>query len=185
MEPGLAARPLNGGRTIDAAEEDRLLGEVRPALLRWALVLGADPDAADDLVQETLFAAHRNLGRFDPSRGTFAGWTAEILVRRLRNRRRAWWRRLRLFEAVAAATPRVEPTPAAAVEARLTLQRLLQSITERQREVVALYEIADLSADETARVLGLTPAGVRSIARDARARLSEAARVPASKEERS
>jgi DNA-directed RNA polymerase specialized sigma24 family protein len=62
------------------------------------------------------------------------------------------------------------------LEARLVLERLLSCLTDCQREVVALYEIGELSADEVARAVGCTPPGVRSIARDARIRLSEAAR---------
>lgn len=157
---------------IGLEDENRLFRTLRPAMLRWALALGTDPDSAEDLVQETLLAAHRSLHRFDPALGTLEAWAAEILVRRLRSRRRAWWRRLRLAEAVSRSAPRIEPSRAAAIEARLTLRRLLGSLTERQREVVALYEIGDLSAEDTARALGLTSAGVRSIARDARERLA-------------
>ena len=60
-----------------------------------------------------------------------------------------------------------------AVEARLTLRRLLDRLTRRQREVIALYEIDGLSAEEVAGILGISAAGVRSLARDARRRLSE------------
>lgn len=176
MEPQVSPRTSADDAAIGPAEEERLFRALRPSLLRWALALGADPDTAEDLVQETLMAAHRSLARFDPARGGIETWTAEILVRRFRNRRRAWWRRFRLSEALRVSSKRIEPATAAAVEARITLRRLLDALTPRQREVVALYELADLSAEETARALGLTPAGVRSVARDARARLSEAAR---------
>lgn len=167
---------VTAARAGDARAAEQLYSEARPLLLRWALALGVDPDAAADLVQETLWAAHRGLRRFDPSRGALHGWLATILVRRLHNRRRARARRLRLLDAFRRESRVAEPTTEAAIEARLTLARLLESLTERQREVVALYEIAELDAAQTARILGLTAAGVRSIARDARRRLKEVSR---------
>jgi len=173
-------RARDGDRDI----ADRLYAEVRPRLLRIALALGADPDSAADVVQEALWSAHRSLRRFDPGRSSFLGWLGVIVVRRLRNRRRAAARRHRLQEALRLA-PRGDRDPErSAAEARLTLRRLLAQLTERQREVVALYEIGELSADEVARTLDLTAAGVRSIARDARNRLSAAVRGGAAEDRR-
>ena len=168
---------VRGAREGDRETADRLYAEVRPQLLRIALALGADPETAADTVQESLWAAHRALQRFDPSQASFLGWLGVIVVRRLRNRRRAAARRKRLPEALRLA-PRGGVDPGQRVlEARLTLRRLLRQLTDRQREVVALYEIGELDAGEVARMLDLTPAGVRSIARDARNRLTDAARA--------
>jgi RNA polymerase sigma-70 factor (ECF subfamily) len=172
MEPGAVAMPS----VVTTREgEDRIepaLGALRPRLLRWALALGARPEDADDLVQDTLLAAYRNRERFDPNEGTLEGWTALILVRRFRNRRRSWLRKIRFLEVLRHESPGKAVPGVAAAEARMTLARLLRALTDRQREVVALYEIGQLSAEETARVLGVTAAGVRSIARDARRRLA-------------
>ena len=164
-------------REGDRETTDRLYAEVRPQLLRIALALGADPDAAADTVQESLWAAHRSLHRFDPGQASFLGWLGVIVVRRLRNRRRAAARRKRLLEALRLAPRGGDDPGQRVVEARLMLRRLLRQLTDRQREVVALYEIGELGAEEVARMLDLTPAGVRSIARDARNRLSDAARA--------
>ena len=95
-----------------------------------------------------------------------------ILVRRARNRGRGLARRRRLLEAVRVVTRRASPAGVAGVEARLTLERLVGALTERQREVVALYEIAGLRAEEAAELLGVSAAGVRSMARDARRKLA-------------
>jgi DNA-directed RNA polymerase specialized sigma24 family protein len=70
------------------AAADRLYDAVRPRLLRVALALGTDPEAAADTVQDSLWAAHRNLHRFDAGRASFEGWLSVILLRRLSNRRR-------------------------------------------------------------------------------------------------
>jgi RNA polymerase sigma-70 factor (ECF subfamily) len=164
---------VDAARGGDEAATGRLYAHVRPRLLRIALALGVDPDDAADLVQETLWSAHRNLGRFDAARASFEGWLGTILVRRTRNRWRSLARGRRLLKAVAAsARTSIEPA-SHAVEAKLTLGRLLEPLTRRQREVVALYEIDGLSADEVAGILGISAAGVRSLARDARRRLAE------------
>ena len=167
----VAAEPLAGaaGRLETAT----------PGLTRIALALGVPAQDVPDLVQDTLLAAHRALRSFDPALGSYEAWTATILVRRVRNLRRGE-RRRRALQAVLGALGRVtQPRGRREIdrlEARLTLDRLVSCLSDSQREVVALYEIGELSADEAARILGHTAAGVRSIARDARARLADAAR---------
>lgn len=175
-------------RSGDEATLDLLYRTARPSLLRWALAMGAGPDTAPDLVQETLWAAHRHLTSFDPARGTFEGWIATILVRRLRNRRRARARRARLLDSFRAegspgSARRTLPRAIEVVHARAALHKLLAVLTDRQREVVALYDLAEMNATDVARVLDLTPAGVRSIARDAHRKLEKATRGDTAQED--
>jgi RNA polymerase sigma factor (sigma-70 family) len=152
------------------------LAALRPKLIRIALALGIDPEDAKDLAQESLLSAHRNLERFDASKGSFEGWMSVILVRRARSWQRSANRRWKMLNAFRASAPKKASATSGAVEARLTLQRLLRELTPRQREVVALYEIGGLSAAEAGEHLDMTAAGVRSIARDARQRLTACAR---------
>jgi RNA polymerase sigma-70 factor (ECF subfamily) len=164
---------VESARGGDEAATGRLYACVRPRLLRIALALGVNPDDAADLVQETLWSAHRNLGRFDVNRASFEGWLSTILVRRTRNRWRSVARGRRLVRALAGSTRTSSEPGSHAVEARLTLHALLEHLTRRQREVVALYEIDGLSAEEVAGILDISAAGVRSLARDARRKLAE------------
>jgi len=173
-------RSARGG---DREGADRLYAAVRPRLLRIALALGADPDSAPDTVQESLWAAHRNLHRYDADRASFTGWLGVILVRRLHNQRRTVTRRKRMLEALRLVSPKESGSGQRAVEARMTLERLVRALTDRQRDVIALYEIGELDAAEVAQALDLTPGGVRSIARDARQRLSDAVRAEERTEE--
>lgn len=50
----------------------------------WKVARGilGDAAAAEDVVQEALAAALTGIGRFDPDRGTFAGWLHRITVNR-------------------------------------------------------------------------------------------------------
>ena len=177
----LAALASQAGRGhAEAAEQ--LFAALRPRLTRIALAVGAPPDDVPDLVQETLVAAHRALPRFDPERGRVEAWAATILVRRARNLARGHRRMARAlvsFGRPRAARARIDtrvPDDVAALDARLTLARLLDALTAEQREIVALYEIAEWSAEEVAAALGIAPTTVRSIARDARRRLAQEAR---------
>jgi RNA polymerase sigma-70 factor (ECF subfamily) len=172
-----------------AGAVDRLWERTRPRAVRVALALGVPAQDVSDLVQDVLLAAHRGLRSFDDASGSFEAWLAAILVRRARNRARAARRRSWLLAAFRSAgrpdTSRTAPA-IEQVEARLTLARLVDALTPSQREVVALYEIEDLSAEEAARVLGIEPSSVRSIARDARRKLTETAALesPVRKETR-
>jgi RNA polymerase sigma-70 factor (ECF subfamily) len=160
----------------DGEAADRLYESVRPGLLRMALALGVGPESAADLVQDTLWAAHRRLERYDPERASFEGWLAVILVRRTRNFWRGRRRMHRVLGLLRAVRTTGEERDREVLEARLTVDRLLAGLTPRQREVVALYEISGLGADRVAEILGISPAGVRSLARDARRKLTEAVR---------
>ena len=160
----------------DADASERLADAAWPRLNRIALALGVPPDDAPDLVQDVLLSAWRNLDRFDPARGSFVGWLVPGLRGRAQNRLRAGGRRVRFLEKLRIVAPRQHRGERNAVDARLTLGKLLNVLTPRQREVVALYEIEGMSSKETARVLEISEAGVRSVARDARRRLRDAAR---------
>lgn len=183
--PGELSRFAEQAREGSGEAADHLWTLVRPRLTRVALALGVATQDVPDLVQDTLLAAHRALFSFDSQRGSFEGWVMTILTRRARNFFRGRSRRVRFLGVLRRLhTGRSEESRATEVaEARLTIARLLTCLTETQRQVVALYEIGELSSDEAGAVLGMTPAGIRSIARDARQRLSEAAgRISDSKE---
>jgi RNA polymerase sigma factor (sigma-70 family) len=160
-------------------DTERLWQAVRPRLTRIALGLGVRAADVPDLVQEAMFAGHRALARFNPRNGSFEAWIATILVRRARNLARAQRRRWRLLDVLRRfGRSGGSPSPRALdpLESRMVVERLLGCLTVSQREVVALYEIGGMEAGEAARILGITAAGVRSISRDARIRLSEEAR---------
>jgi len=165
-------------RDGDSRAFDELFCAARPRLVRMALAFGAAPDDAPDLAQEALLGAWRNLADFDPERGTFLAWLASGLRGRVINLHRGEGRRDRFCGQLRndLGPAPLEDHRGDAIEARMTLARLLACLTERQREVVALYELGGLSGLETATLLGIGEAAVRSIARDARLALKAAAR---------
>jgi RNA polymerase sigma factor (sigma-70 family) len=54
---------------------------------------------------------------------------------------------------------------------RLLIEGVVRSLPRRQREVVALFYLADLSVEQTAQALGLRPGSVKAHLAAARATL--------------
>jgi RNA polymerase sigma-70 factor (ECF subfamily) len=122
---------------------------------------------AGDVVQEALLRAWRRWSTFDPSRGTVRGWLAAIVVDRARRHLRRLAR---------SGTPGVldvsgRPPHEADLAQRLVVEGAVRSLPRRQREVVVLFYLADLSIEQTARALGVRPGTVKAHLAAARARL--------------
>lgn len=60
---------------------NRLANEVRPRLIRQAVILSRDKELANDLVQVTLTKAAQHFDRFDGGERAFLNWTLRILQR--------------------------------------------------------------------------------------------------------
>jgi RNA polymerase sigma-70 factor (sigma-E family) len=127
-----------------------------PSLLRFAWMLTADADSAQDLVQEALVAP--------AAREAYVRTTI----------RRVWvdgWRRRRGFHVVSVADPPEVAHESDATEDRLTVQQALARLTARQRAVLVLRFYEDLTERQTAEALGITIGTVKSQTRHALDRL--------------
>jgi RNA polymerase sigma-70 factor (sigma-E family) len=142
-----------------------------PALLRLAVLLTADPETAQDLVQDALV---RVLPRWPR---VAAHGNPEAYVRAAL--RSAWidsWRRRRREvvadppdDAMFLVADRTDGPDGAAV--RLSVEAALARLTERQRAVLVLRFYEDLTEAETARVLDVRVSTVKSTHRQALSRL--------------
>lgn len=164
-------------RAGDRRAQEAMLELARPRLVRMALAFGAPPDDVPDLVQEVLIGAWRNFEALDPDKGSFLSWVARGLHGRVANLRRGHGRRTHFFDRWRHESEDGSEEPHSAVDARLTLAKLVGSLSPRQRDIVALYELGGLSGKETANVLGIRESAVRSIARDARKALTRTAEL--------
>lgn len=131
-----------------------------------------DRDAAADCSQEVFISAWRSRDRYDPTRGTLAGWLMGIA-------------RFRVIDAHRRTAS--TPTPdAAAAEAqgevlvepesdrlgdRLLVERALETLSPRARQVVELAFYSDLTQTEIAERLDLPLGTVKSDVRRALQRL--------------
>ena len=120
-----------------------------------------DRDVAEDLTQTTFERALRAWGRFDPRRGSETTWllaiARNVLIDYVRRQRAAPVREL---EASALGT---EPGPEARLEGSPDLMAAVMTLSERDREVLALRFGGDLTGAEIAATLGLSLANVQQI----------------------
>jgi RNA polymerase sigma-70 factor (sigma-E family) len=134
-----------------------------PALSRTAYLLTGDAQLAEDLVQTALFKAARAWHRIDGQ--------PEAYVRRiLYTQQVSWWRARRHVRETTLST---YDAPAAATDTdlRLSLEQALARLTTRQRTVLVLRYFEDLTEVQTGAALGIGSGTVKSICRQALARL--------------
>ena len=134
----------------------------RAVRLAWTLA-GGD---AEDAVQEAFVKAYRSLDRFRPG-ASFRPWLFTIVANEARNRRRSAGRRERLAIRVGSITgPDVAPTSpedeAVAADRRRRLAAAIETLGERDREVIACRWFAGLTESEMAVVLACRPGTVKS-----------------------
>jgi len=138
---------------------DAFVSSRLPALLRFGRALTGDEHRAADLVQDALERVlARWAGVVDP----------EAYVRRVMfTRNVSSWRRVRREWPTAEVPERIYSTP----ERDAELFVALRSLPPRQRAVVALRYLEDLTEVETARILGCSVGTVKSQHSDAMKRL--------------
>lgn len=151
-------------RAGDLGAFDELVAryQTRAVRLAWTLA-GGD---AEDAVQEAFVKAYRALDRFRPG-AAFRPWLFTIVANEARNRRRSAGRRERLAlraESLGAAGVDV-PTPedeAVAADRRRRLAAAIETLGDRDREVIACRWFAGLNESEMADVLACRPGTVKS-----------------------
>jgi RNA polymerase sigma-70 factor (sigma-E family) len=126
-------------------------------LLRLAELLCGDRALAEELVQEAFVRSWRHWRRVRGS-GSELAYVRQTLVNLTRDsfRRRFREARQRLLAPPAATT--VEPD----VDGRVDLERALARLPLRKRACVVLRYYADLSEEDTARLLGISVGTVKS-----------------------
>lgn len=148
-----------------------------PDLVRIARALTGSRDAADDLVQATLEKAYRSwLKVHDKADGEKFAYTRRILVNsaydswRRRSRLRAGWGRQVDDED----RPGTEHGPEHLAVSARSVDELLAPLAPRERQVIVLRCLSDLSEAATARELGLAVGTVKSTTARALAKLRAA-----------
>lgn len=144
-----------------------------PRLNRFFRIRGiGDPEA---LVGEVLADMARNLSTFKGTEDQFRSWVFVIAYRRLSDERRRLGRRLQETPTADIPEPR-QLAPSAedeAIEAfsNAEAERLLEVLTESQRDAVSLRVVGGLSLQETAAVMGKPVGAVKGLQRRAIATL--------------
>ncbi|HVT20650.1 MAG TPA: SigE family RNA polymerase sigma factor [Mycobacteriales bacterium] len=151
---------------------DGFVVSAAPGLLRMAIALTGERAAAEDLLQEVLERMYVAWPRIDDP----LAYARRALANRSANR---WRLRARRPEHTVATLPEIAVTDRADEHgARDELVRAVALLPARQRAVVVLRFLADLSETETAQVLGCSTGTVKSQSARALAKLRELIPVP-------
>lgn len=141
----LAGLAQGGDREAYAA----LLGAARGWLLRY-FRRRITPCQLDDLVQETLLSVHRKLASYDPARA-FTPWLAAIARYRYVDHLRAVYRRAE--DELQTDLPDLTDVEGA-ITARISLERLFESLPDAQQRAIELVKIEGRSIAEVSRSTG-------------------------------
>lgn len=180
----MEGRPLEDAELVELAKDGdvRAYGELvsryREVAFRTAYLIVRNAADAEDAAQDGFVKAYYALDRFR-TREPFRPWILRIVANEARNRRRSAGRRerlaLRLVERRGPGDAAPSPDAAAiAGESRAALLATLETLPERDRLVIALRYLLDLSEAETASALGLRPGTVKSRLSRALSRLRSA-----------
>ncbi len=162
-------------RSGDMQAWARLYQDHWARLLRHVSYLTGDVTAAEDLVQECFAQALASLTRFD-ARAPFFAWLRGIALNIVRKHWRTRGRRTRAYTRIEAeanaASPGEDPESGHLSKLRAqTLLSVLDELPDHLREAFVLCDLRDLSAEEAARELGISPGNLRVRATRARARI--------------
>jgi len=132
-----------------------------PSLYRLAYSVLLVEQDAEDVLQEAMVYAFRNLHRYDPARGAFRTWLYTITLSRCRNaRRRKWLPTVALSSLLnigiepPAPVDDLPETRAAWQDVRESLAQALHTLSPRLREAVALRYGHGLTYREMAEIIG-------------------------------
>ncbi len=132
---------------------------------RWAAWLGGARVDPDDVVQEVFLVVRR---RLDDFRGEgLRPWLFRITANVVSNlRRRAWFRRIWREDCGAVSEHPISEKqwPDAGIDVRervALLHTMLQALPERERQVLVLFELEEMSGAEIAAFLDVPAATVR------------------------
>jgi RNA polymerase sigma-70 factor, ECF subfamily len=162
-----------GGLAGDAAAHRMLLSDLAK-LLRPFFVsrLGAGISHAEDLVQETLISVHTKRASYDPAQPVLPWVYAIARYRMIDHFRRA---KRRMTAPLEDADEVFVLPEADSADARRDLARLMESLPERQRALLAHVKIEGLSTAEAASRSGLSESAVKVTVHRAMKRLMQIA----------
>ena len=142
--------------------------EQRAAVFRFAMTMTRNEALAEDVLQETFLSAYRAWGTF---RGeahvrtwlfTIARNAALRLMRRRAGEPAAFDDVSALGESAGWGTPELPDEVLARREQRACLKRTLSQLSDPDREVIVLRDVEGFTTTETAQILAISPAAVRS-----------------------
>jgi RNA polymerase sigma-70 factor (ECF subfamily) len=166
-DEALMIRACDGSREALATLFRRYARLVRTVAMR----ILRDDSEADDLLQDVFLFVHRNCSVFDSSKAAVRSWIVQMTYHRAIDRRRYlnsrhFYTRLDLDGVTDLADSRLENRENGALLAQLagntTVQGLLETLTEDQRNTLSLHFFEGYSFDEIAEKLDQSLGNIRN-----------------------
>ena len=145
------------------------IGQLRPQLHRYCSRMTGSITDGEDVVQDALLRAYRNLDTYDDSR-PLAPWLFRVAHNQCIDflRRRG----VRVEAETAAAEPDfVAPNDISGVSVSPAIERLVLNLPPKERACVLLKDVFDYSLDEIAELVDSTVGGVKAALNRGRSKL--------------
>jgi len=140
---------------------------------RTLYFLSRHPEELNDIVQNVYVELYKNLAKFDRAR-SFQYWLTGIAVRQHQAYRRQRWRQQRNEAVEVRMTPAAEPDFADSLIDKVSHEHLVEQIAAlsyKQKQVVILHYLNELTHEEIADILQIPPGTVKSRLHSALSRL--------------
>jgi RNA polymerase sigma-70 factor (ECF subfamily) len=167
MAPQAAAARDDDAPLVAAARRDRrqfarLYERYADRVYRYALARTGNEATADDVAGDVMLAALEGIGRFDPARGSFAGWLFGIAARQLGERARQPGRLRGVIDRARQQLPDDDALEQLVRrEDALLARTLLARLSTADRELVLLRYSAGLDSREIADALDISHGAAR------------------------
>jgi RNA polymerase sigma-70 factor (ECF subfamily) len=169
---------------IDARAFEAIMRQHNRMLFRTARAILRDDAEAEDALQEAYVQAYRSLGSFR-AESKMSTWLARIVANEALMRLRKQTRRAEIVPIEPSASAEVEQildsdmdhapdSSAERSQVRRLLEAQIDALPDTYRTIFMLRAVEELSVEETAEVLGIPPATVRTRFFRARSLLREA-----------
>ncbi len=171
----------------DAVVFDSLMRHIHPPIVRYCRArMGADGAvSADDVAQETMLAVAKSLDRYTDRGRPFMAYVYGVASHKVADAHRAGARDLSYPYETMPDTPVTGEGPEDAVllgDAGNEVSELLDSLSDKARDIIILRVFEGLPAEEVAQLVGSTPGAVRVAQHRALAKLRAVVEEKASRE---
>ena len=139
---------------------ERLYAEHAGPLLGFLIYRTADRALAEDLLSDTFERAIRARMRFDRRKSSEKTWLYTIALNALRDHHRRSGAEARAVERVAVAVPEAHD-PMELVDQRDLVNKALETLSDEERDAVALRYGAGLTVPEIAKLTGMPTSTAR------------------------
>lgn len=145
------------GDSRDSSEFDGFYAQTSRKLVGQVYALTGNLADAEDALQEAYIRAWQQWPRIREYQSP-EGWVRSVACRLSTN---AWWKARNRLSAHRRAEARREPLPELSADL-LALISALKLLPEKQRQVLVLHYVADLTVEQIAEEAGTTPGTVKS-----------------------